>query len=846
MKNIYLSIALSFYSIFTLAQITITSNEMPAAGDTARITMAVVNPLINYGATGANYNWSFANLRNNGQDLKSYQSVPSTNFVYALFFSNLPFNPNRANVVEPGTQLPANPLLTIDNPFNFYYRSSAVYKQVGFGAEIANIPLPVAFTQQDIIYNLPLHYADADTSNSSWNIGLPGLGYYGFKQKRINQVDGWGTLTTPHATYNVLRVKTELFGSDTIAVDTLNLNFAINRPKTTQYKWLAINEIVPVMQITTTEILGLEIVTEIFYRDDYNTITPGSLNTAYCAGSAASIPYIATGSFNGPALFQAANVFTVQLSDSTGSFASPVNIGNFTSRISGNIAVTIPANTPAGNGYRIRVVSSSPAITGGDNGFDIQIENAAIASIAAAGPTTFCAGNDVTLQAQTTDPGYVYQWQLNGSSLTGATADSYSASASGNYTLAVSNSCGTVTSNTINVLVNPLPVASITASGALTFCAGDSVLLSTITDPSYTYQWQLNGVDIAGETNADLLAFVSGIYSVDVSNTCGFVTSNTLTIVVNAAPVAGTISSASTSYCQGDSVLLSATLNNGYAYQWQLNGVDINGATASDFYVNAPGDYTFTVTDACGTDVSSIVTITENTLPTALATAGGSTTLCANDLLTLTTSVQPGATYQWQLNGVDIIGETSTSLTVSASGDYSVNVTNGCGTASSNSITVTVNPLPAVPVISLQTDSLVSTAAVSYQWYFNGTLIIGATTDYYIPTLNGDYTVVITDANGCTNVSAIFTMTTVGIQTLSDIPMQLYPNPVIQNLNITMQATAGKQEVELFNAEGMVVLQKTSFGESSIKINMHNLASGMYIVKITNNSGVTVHKIIKK
>lgn len=144
-------------SLYSQAQISITNNEMPTAGDTARFTKAVVNPLINFSATGANHTWSFGNLRNNGQDLKSYQSVSSTGFIYSLFFSNLPFNPNRANVTEPGQTLPSNPLLTITDPYNFYYRSSNVYKQVGFGAEIANIPMPVAFSQHDIIYNLPLN-----------------------------------------------------------------------------------------------------------------------------------------------------------------------------------------------------------------------------------------------------------------------------------------------------------------------------------------------------------------------------------------------------------------------------------------------------------------------------------------------------------------------------------------------------------------------------------------------------------------------------------------------------------------------------------------------------------------
>ena len=90
-----------------------------------------------------------------------------------------------------------------------------------------------------------------------------------------------------------------------------------------------------------------------------------------CAGSTVSVNYTVLDTYN------SGNTFTAQLSDANGSFASAVNIGTVASATSGNISAVIPANTPAGNDYRIRVVSSSPVVTGGDNGTNITI-NAAI------------------------------------------------------------------------------------------------------------------------------------------------------------------------------------------------------------------------------------------------------------------------------------------------------------------------------------------------------------------------------------------------------------------------------------------------------------------------------------
>lgn len=104
-----------------------------------------------------------------------------------------------------------------------------------------------------------------------------------------------------------------------------------------------------------------------------NTITTsavaGSPFSVTCiTGSAVNVPFTSTGTFNG------GNIYSAELSDATGSFASPTVIGTLTSTAnSGTINATIPANTTSGTLYRIRVVSDNPAVIGTDNGTDLTI-----------------------------------------------------------------------------------------------------------------------------------------------------------------------------------------------------------------------------------------------------------------------------------------------------------------------------------------------------------------------------------------------------------------------------------------------------------------------------------------
>src|SRR5262249_40680444 len=141
--------------------------------------------------------------------------------------------------------------------------------------------------------------------------------------------------------------------------------------------------------------------------------------------------------------------------------------------------------------------------------------------------------------------------------------------------------------------------------------------------------------------------------------------------------------------------------------------------------------------------------VTVNPLPTATITPGGSTTFCQGGSVTLTAS--SGVSYHWSTN------ETTSSINVTSSGNYTVQVTdaNGCS-ATSAATQVTVNPLPAATITPSGSTTfcqggsvtLTASSGVSYHWSTN------ETTSSINVTSSGNYTVQVTDANGCSATSA--------------------------------------------------------------------------------------------
>lgn len=243
------------------AQITISNADMPKSGDTIRTSYAYSISGEDLTATGANHIWDYSALVAVAQNLEKYEAPDKT--PYGLFkyigasYGQYVFTPDSLPIIGMSPQ----------DLYNFYKNSAADYRQIGIGMTLSGLAAPIPYSAQDVVYKFPLQYGDMDSSNSKYAIPIPGMAYYGQNKKRVNEVDGWGTLNTPFGTFQTIRVKSTLYISDTINLDTLGIGMAIDRPVSYEYKWLSAAEGIPVLQVNANGSTGVPIATYVQYQD---------------------------------------------------------------------------------------------------------------------------------------------------------------------------------------------------------------------------------------------------------------------------------------------------------------------------------------------------------------------------------------------------------------------------------------------------------------------------------------------------------------------------------------------------------------------------------------------------
>jgi hypothetical protein len=168
-----------------------------------------------------------------------------------------------------------------------------------------------------------------------------------------------------------------------------------------------------------------------------------------------------------------------------------------------------------------------------------------IGNITADGPTTFCAGNSVTLTSDVL--GGTYQWKRNGVNITtNGTSKTYKASSTGSYTCVASCIGTALTSNAIQVTSKTNAAASVSASGATSFCAGDSVTLNcTNLGSNYSVQWYRTNVSMENATAYSQVVKQPGTYKVvtkNLTNGCSRISGSSVVVAVNCR-IAGDITS---------------------------------------------------------------------------------------------------------------------------------------------------------------------------------------------------------------------------------------------------------------------------------------------------------------
>ena len=375
------------------------------------------------------------------------------------------------------------------------------------------------------------------------------------------------------------------------------------------------------------------------------------------------------------------------------------------------------------------------------------------AVVTAGGPTTFCAGGSVTLNAPTGTFAYTYQWMNGASIISGATSSSYTATTAGNYKVIINQAqtCSDTSATSVAVTVNTVSVAAI--SGPTGICVGQTLSLS---DATAGGTWSSASTATATVSTSGAVTGVANgtaVISYSFTNTCGTAVA-TYTVNVSTGITVASITGA-TAVCPGATVTVSditasgswTSSNNAIA---TVSGGVVSGVTGGTATIS------YNVTNSSGCVSSATEAFTVYPAPSTTVAPAGPIAICTTGSILLSAPVVTGYTYQWQNTAGNISGATSDSYSAIAAGTYDVVITssNGC-IATSAPVVVTVSTgLTIVPSVSISaspgtilclvTAPVTFTAntvnggsAPAYQWTVNGS-VVGTAVNYTYSPANGD------------------------------------------------------------------------------------------------------------
>lgn len=524
-------------------------------------------------------------------------------------------------------------------------------------------------------------------------------------------------------------------------------------------------------------------------------------------------------------------------------------------------------------------------------------------AVTASGPLSFCAGGSVTFTA--TQTGAAYQWYNGSTAIANATGRTYTATTAGSYTVGVTANCQRVVSSAQTVTVNTPPTATISPAGPVVLCGGGTQLL-TATVSGGTQQWYNGSTLIAGSTGTTYTATATGIYYVVATQNGCSDTSNKVNVQITSTSLTPTITATSTTLCPGKIDTLDA--GTGYSsYTWSAalgtnhaihitsggtysvtvtngacsgsasvvintgvatptptitvsaghlhlcgtsdsvtltttaqNPVWSNLATTPSITEYGAGIFTVTANGACGSATYAPDTVTQSSIPSVYA--GPDTGACAGSTVVLTAATA-ASSIVWSN------GPTTATNSVTATGGYTVTVTqNGC--SASDSVHVTFDAVPTATFTNNHGTLTAAAGATSYQWLLNSAAIPGATSQTYVATSTGNYSVVV--SNGYCSATSAAQLITTGVADISQsLSTRIYPNPTYSEVNISYTLTNEEDlDISVSDMTGRVVghvyTGTQHSGTYSVVADLSALTGGVYFINFRTPEGTLVRKITKE
>ena len=452
-------------------------------------------------------------------------------------------------------------------------------------------------------------------------------------------------------------------------------------------------------------------------------------------------------------------------------------------------------------------------------------------------PGTICQGQAVTLAAPV--GALSYSWSPGGDTTSSITV---SPLATTSYSCMIATQGNTPCYNTLTSTVTVTSSTHPIASSNSPICSGHSLQLYSSAAGANTYHWTgPNGFidSIQNPTLFPVTNAASGTYRVTSSIGNGCIGSDS--VLISLLP--SIENNLNPSFCQGGSIAvgLHNYTTNGTYYDTLSSTIGCDSIITTNLIVHPSSQITLNPI-ICGEDAILVGThyySATGTYYDTLQTSYG----CDSTIITHLTVLPK---QQTNLNPVLCQGQTFAvgAHVYSTTGYYTDSLTTASGCDSIVITHLIVNPIPTTPVITQNNSVLTSNAPFGNQWYSQNGIMVGDTNQSLTLTSNGDYYVIVT-LNGCvSDTSNVLHITNVGVgENENNSTINIYPNPVANELIIEAKGNKEKIEFEILNAIGQVVF-KGSLMEKTI-VQTKNFAQGMYMVKLGNGKRFEFRKVVK-
>ncbi len=513
--------------------------------------------------------------------------------------------------------------------------------------------------------------------------------------------------------------------------------------------------------------------------------------------------------------------------------------------------------------------------------------NPAVGPIGAiTGPQAVCANQSNVVYSTTAVSGATnYNWTVpSGANITAgagtATITVTFGSSGGNVCVDANNSCSATSQICEAVTVaSTAPAIPAGITGVTTVCSGQIGEIYTIASvPNATvYTWTVptGGTVTAGQGTTSVsvtYGTTSGNICVTAGNACGTSIASCQAITVDPNPAVGAISTINgpTAACanQSNVTYILPAVANASTYNWTVPtaanitaGQGTNTITVS--FGNISGNICVNATNSCGSSPQSCIAVTVSpNAPAIPAGISGATTVCSGQVGNYSIApVANATTYTWSgPTGATVSagqGTVNSSITLgTTSGNICVTAGNGCGTSLPSCLAVTVNSA-VLTVTTTSTPASCSsccdgtaaatqtgTSPFTYAWS-----PAGGTASSASGLCVGSYTVCVTDAGGCITCSIVNVSFVTGLASLTDNgTIKVYPNPANEYINIegTLSSSANL-DVSIVNMFGQTVLEEVvpADGTFTQKVNIANIPSGVYFIRISSGEFVKNTRMIK-